>query len=119
MHESLLAKNTLETILNEAKNNKASKVIKAKIKISDTEDLSVESFKFHIKNYAQGTIAENMEVELNFIQIPIVCNDCGNRFYSDSHIYLCDNCGSENTYSGAEEGIIIEYIDLEIDESKI
>lgn len=119
MHESLLAKDTLELILEEAKKNKATKVLKAKIKIADIEDISIESFKFHIKNYAQGTVAENMELEVEFIQIPIVCNDCGNKFYSDSHIYVCEHCGSENTYIGADEGITIEYIDVDIEEAKL
>lgn len=119
MHESLLAKDTLDLILQEAKANKASKVLKAKVKIADTEDISIESFKFHLKNYAQGTVAEDMEIEIEFIQIPIVCNDCGNKFYVDSHFYVCENCGSQNTYLGAEEGITIEYIDVDIEEAKL
>lgn len=119
MHESLLAKDTLDLILKEAEKNRASKVLKAKVKIADTENISIEAFKFNLKTYAQGTIAENMELEVEFIQIPIICRDCGNKFYSDSHIYLCENCGSENTYLGASEGINVEYIDIDIEEAKL
>ncbi|MGC8870556.1 MAG: hydrogenase maturation nickel metallochaperone HypA, partial [Brevinematia bacterium] len=117
MHESLLAKDTLDLILEEAEKNKASKVLKAKIKISDTENLSIESFKFHLYNFAKGTIAEGMELEISFIQIPIICNDCGHKFYTDTHIYVCERCGSQNTQLGADEGITIEYIDIDIEEA--
>lgn len=119
MHESLLAKDTLDLIIEEAKKNKASKVLKAKVKIADTENLSTESFKFHLQNYSKGTIAENMETEIEFIQIPIICNDCGHKFYTDTHIYVCEKCGSQNTELGAEEGITIEYIDIDIEEAKL
>jgi len=119
MHESLLAKDTLYLIISEAKKNNASKVLKAKVVIADTEDLSTEAFKMHLLNYAKGTIAEVMEVELKFIQIPIICKDCGHKFYTDTPIYICENCGSTNTELGAEEGIRVEYIDVDIEEAKL
>ncbi|MCS7298916.1 MAG: hydrogenase maturation nickel metallochaperone HypA [Spirochaetia bacterium] len=119
MHESLLAKDTLELILKEAKSNNAAKVLKAKITIYDTEDISLESFKFHLKNYSEGTVADGMEVDIDFIQIPIVCNDCGNIFYADIHNYICDSCGSQNTYVSAEERITVDYIDVDIAEARL
>lgn len=119
MHESLLAKDTLDLILKEAKSNNAMKVLKAKITIYDTEDISLESFRFHLKNYSEGTIADGMEVDIDFVQIPIVCNDCGNIFYADTHNYICENCGSRNTYISAEEGIRVDYIDVDIAEARL
>ncbi|MEN2998731.1 MAG: hydrogenase maturation nickel metallochaperone HypA [Brevinematia bacterium] len=115
MHESLLAKDTLELILNEAKKNGASKVVMAKIRVADTENIDIDSFKFHIKNYAHNTIAESMNLEIEFVQIPIICSECGNKFYVDSHIYICEKCGSDNVTLGAEEGIVVEYIEVETD----
>jgi len=119
MHESLLAKDTLDLIIGEARKNNASKVLKAKVVIADTENLSTEAFKIHLINYTKGTIAEGMEVDLKFIQIPIICKDCGYKFYTDAHIYVCENCGSTNTELGTEEGIKVEYIDIDTEEAKL
>ncbi|MCX8028559.1 MAG: hydrogenase maturation nickel metallochaperone HypA [Brevinematales bacterium] len=119
MHESLLAKDTLDLILNEAKKHNSSKVLKASIVIHDAEDISIESFKFHLKNYAQNTIAEDMEIDIEFIQVPIVCNDCGNIFYADEHNYICEKCGSQNTYISAEECIMVKYLDVDIEEARL
>ncbi len=114
MHESLLAKDVVDLILTEAHKYGAKKILAAKITVSDTESINKEAFDFHIKNYSQKTMLENVEIQIELVHVPVVCESCGAKYFTDSHTNICEKCGTPSIRPEKEEGVKIEYIDIDV-----
>ncbi len=64
MHESHITSELLNLALKKAKENKAKKITKIYINISEKDHITPENIKFHFEVSAKNTIAENAKIEI-------------------------------------------------------
>ena len=77
MHEASIAQSIVQTVLQEAAKQNASRVESVEIEIGELTFLGVEQIKFWVKTGFQESIAENAEIHFQEIKGRILCEECG------------------------------------------
>jgi hydrogenase nickel incorporation protein HypA/HybF len=113
MHESSLAKQILDVVLERAESASARKVRAVRGWIAETEALSPQSLDFHFSAHARGTPAEGARLELRLIHVEARCLDCQTKYAPDHHLLLCPSCGSTAGEELGETGLGIEALEVD------
>ena len=113
MHESTLAKQILDTVLDQARVNDAKRVRSVRGWIAETEALSPQSLGFHFSAHARGTLAEGAKLELRLIHIEARCRGCGTKYAPERHLLLCPSCGSTDGDELGRTGLSIEALEVD------
>jgi len=111
VHELSYAQALLDEVLKLAEENEAKRVTKIRLRIGELLLINPEQLKFCFKAISSGTIAENAEIEIEFIKPEIVCTECGRRF--DEVRGLCD-CGGIVAVSGGKEFLLMS-VEMEVE----
>ncbi|HEX54741.1 MAG: hydrogenase maturation nickel metallochaperone HypA [Candidatus Altiarchaeales archaeon] len=101
MHEFSIAVNILENAIKEAKKHKANRVKEIFLEIGQLTLINPEQLEFAIKSIAEGTIAENLRVNIEISPIRVKCgNEHVNELQCDGKDYYfllshlrCPECG--------------------------
>ncbi|QRK05514.1 hydrogenase maturation nickel metallochaperone HypA [Archangium violaceum] len=113
MHESTLARQVLETVLQRAVTEGASRVRVVRGWVAETGSLSAESLSFHFSAHARGTSAEGARLLLDLIHVVARCRACGDTYAPDYHLLLCPECGSTEGEALGETGLAVTSIEVE------
>ena len=113
MHESSLARQVLETVLQRAASHGASRVRVVRGWVAETESLSPESLSLHFAAHAEGTRAEGATLLLNLIHVEARCRACGRTYAPEHHLLLCPVCGSTDGEQLGQTGLAITAIEVE------
>lgn len=113
MHESSLAKQILEKVLESARAAQATRVHAVHGWVAETEALSPKSLDFHFAAHARGTLADGAKLELRLVHIEARCAACGSTYAPEHHLLLCPSCGSTEGEELGESGLAIERLELE------
>lgn len=121
MHESSLARQLLEVVLDRAGAADAGARGQAKVQriravrgwVAETETLSRESLGFHFAAHARGTVAEGAALELRLVHVEARCRACGQRYAPEHHLLLCPGCGSIEGELLGQTGLGIEALEVE------
>ncbi len=105
MHESSLARQLLEVVLDRAAREGASRVLRVRGWVAETEALSRESLAMHFAARARGTPAEAAELELAVIHVEARCRGCGERYAPDHHVLVCPRCGATDAELSGPTGL--------------
>jgi hydrogenase nickel incorporation protein HypA/HybF len=94
MHESQLARQILDVVLDRVGTNSSVRVRRVLGWIAETETLSAESLAFHFAAHARGTGAEGAILELRLVHVEATCQACSSTYAPEHHLLLCPACGS-------------------------
>jgi len=113
MHETSIAKNLLDIILEKANECKASKITAITVKLGEFSGINQESLKFAFNNITLETIAKDASITID--QLPLLgkCRKCGQKFEIESIEFKCPNCGSLELDIISGEEIYVENIEIE------
>jgi hydrogenase nickel incorporation protein HypA/HybF len=113
MHESSLARQMLEAVLQRAADNGATRVHVVKGWVAETESLSRESLSLHFAAHARGTSAEGARLELEVIHVEARCRACGRLYAPEHHLLLCPVCGSMDGEQVGQTGLAVTSMEVE------
>lgn len=113
MHESTLARQVLDTVLQRAVSGGASRVRVVKGWVAETESLSADSLAFHFTAHARGTSAEGARLLLDLIHVEARCRTCGRTYAPEHHLLLCPGCGSTDGEQLGQTGLAVTSIEVE------
>lgn len=113
MHETSLAKQILDVVLERAERAGGGSIVAVRGWIAETEHLEPDSLAFHFAAHARGTAAEGARLELDLRHIRATCASCAETYLPEHHLLLCPKCGSTDAELSGEPGMAIEAIDLE------
>ena len=113
MHESLLARQMLQVVLERAASEGAARVHRVHGWIAESESLRPESLQFHFAAHAAGTPAEGARLDLDLTFVPARCRACGAEYEPDHHVLLCPACGSTDGELLGPTGLGIDTIEVE------
>jgi hydrogenase nickel incorporation protein HypA/HybF len=113
VHESALAKQLLDMVLEHAAREAAVRVIAVHGWIAESEALRPESLQFHFAAHAAGTPAAAARLELRLTIVQARCNTCGEMYMPDHHLLLCPACQSTQGTLLGRTGLGIEAIEVE------
>jgi hydrogenase nickel incorporation protein HypA/HybF len=113
MHETQIAKNVLDVVLERAALAGANRVRRVIGWVAEDEALSREALLFHFQAHAKGTLAEGAELALELRLILARCSDCGKEYVPDHHVTLCPACGSLQAELQGKKGLEVESLEVE------
>jgi hydrogenase nickel incorporation protein HypA/HybF len=113
MHESTLARQVLDAVLQHAVSHGASRIRVVRGWVAETESLSPESLSFHFTAHARGTSAEGARLLLNLIHVEARCRACGRTYAPEHHLLLCPVCGSTDGEQLGQTGLAVTSIEVE------
>ncbi|MFC1502406.1 hydrogenase maturation nickel metallochaperone HypA [bacterium] len=77
MHEASIAQSIVQTVLQEAAKQNASRVESVEIEIGELTFLGSEQIEFWVKTGFQGSIAKNAVIHFKEVKGRILCEECG------------------------------------------
>ena len=113
MHESSLAKQILDAVLDRAGTAAAQRVRAVHGWIAENEVLSPQSLCFHFSAHARGTLAEGAKLELHLIHVEARCRACTTKYSPDHHLLLCPACGSTDGEVLGQTGLGIDALEVD------
>lgn len=83
MHELSVTKDILETVLNIAEANGATRVASVSLTVGEMRDIVPELMQRYFAYVCEGTIAEGATLEIQSIPVTLKCKQC-------EHVFPCD-----------------------------
>ena len=77
MHEASIAQSIVQTVIDEAEKQSATRVESVEVEIGELTFLGIDQLEFWVKTGFEDTIAEKADVLFKKIKARIRCNDCG------------------------------------------
>jgi len=113
MHESSLARQILDAVLQRARDAGAGRVLAVRGFVAETEHLSPESIAFHFAAHARGTAAEGATLRMRLVHVEAECARCKEKYAPEHHVLLCPACGSSEARLLGDVGVGVEALDVE------
>ena len=128
MHEFSAACSIVDTAVEAAKSNHATKVSIVNVEVGEFTFLVPEQLVFNFEIASRNSILEGAELRIKTVKGRLLCNDC--RFEGESQIdpnipnqiavfapMKCPKCGSSSTKITGGKDFVITSIEAEIAES--
>ncbi|MCJ7817661.1 MAG: hydrogenase maturation nickel metallochaperone HypA [Candidatus Thorarchaeota archaeon] len=125
MHEFSAACSIVDTALEAAQSNNATKVNVVNIEVGEFTFLIPEQLAFNFEIASKNTIVEGAKLRIKSVKGKLLCSECG--FEGDSKVdpdippqiavfapMKCPNCGSSSTTITGGKDFIITNIEAEI-----
>ena len=116
MHEMSLMANLFDIIQEKAKEYKARRIVKIKIKVGALSGVVPQLLESAFEIYAQDTNAEGAVFEVEKVPFHVVCRKCGeDNIRSDDFLWVCPSCMSTDLEVTSGDELIVEQMEVEID----
>jgi hydrogenase nickel incorporation protein HypA/HybF len=112
MHETMVAKNLLDSIAAEAAKQKAKPTI-VRISCGTFSVVNDEILNFAFEAIARGTICEEVTLEIEHKSIQGKCSGCGKQFDFDLTRPACTHCGCDKFDLLPDPPLLLEEIEFE------
>jgi hydrogenase nickel incorporation protein HypA/HybF len=98
MHEYGIAKEIINVIEDNAKNNEGWTPVRCEVQVGAFCGLNPEALEAAFPMAVEGTIAENTQIGVSIEPITCKCRNCNSEIHIDEYIDLmiCENCGSSD-----------------------
>ncbi len=97
MHELALAESLVGQIEEICSREGGTKVKAVRLEIGGLSGVDIQAFEFAFPFAAEGTRAENAELEIEAIPAKVRCGDCIKESETEFNFLLCPECGSDRT----------------------
>jgi len=111
MHETMVAQNVLNAILQESKKRNLHPV-GAKISCGQLNTLNDDVFCFAFAALARETLCEGIKLTIEHKPVQAECRDCAEIYGVDFARPACLSCGSEDFQLLADAPLLLEAIDF-------
>ena len=128
MHEFSAACSIVDTAVEAAKNNNATKVSTVNVEVGEFTFLVPEQLSFNFEIASKNSILEGAELRIKTVKGRLLCNDC--KFEGESKVdpdipnqiaafapMKCPKCGGSSTKITGGKDFIITSIEAEVAES--
>ncbi|MCK6590732.1 MAG: hydrogenase maturation nickel metallochaperone HypA [Polyangiaceae bacterium] len=112
MHETSIAKQILDAVLEKAEGAGAKRVARVRGWVAESESLSPSSIALHFEAHARGTPAEGASLELELKHLSARCS-CGVVYKPEHHILLCPKCSGTDGELLGTPGLGVDSIEIE------
>jgi hydrogenase nickel incorporation protein HypA/HybF len=118
MHEGDFTQQIVEAILEELKKFPESHPRAVHVQVGQIFHLQPESVHTHFRIFTKGTPLADAVLELEDVEVTILCQNCGQRSgVDDHHLLICEGCGSTAVEIVEGNAVIVQSIELEESES--
>ncbi|MCF7972334.1 MAG: hydrogenase maturation nickel metallochaperone HypA [Phycisphaerae bacterium] len=111
MHETVVAQNMIDAVLQEAKKH-CKKPVRIKVSCGQLNALNEEVFGFAFDVVSQGTLCEGVQVEIEHKPFQAQCQDCHQTFDLDIDQPQCTACQSDSFELMPDAPLILEEIEF-------
>ncbi|MBO6108980.1 MAG: hydrogenase maturation nickel metallochaperone HypA [Eubacterium sp.] len=116
MHEMSYVVAFSNQAIEEAKRQKAKKVLSITVSVGKMTGVLPEYLYKYYPEAVSGTILEDSELIVEEIPVKAVCESCGREYAPDKeHKYLCPYCGDGRGRVIAGRDVVLERIEIEGD----
>lgn len=114
MHELGIMSGVMDVVEKSARDAKADKVIKVTLSVGVMTEAMEDALRFAYEALAEGTIAQDSELEVIMVQPRSRCEDCEAEYEHDRFHMSCPTCGSYSTTLLAGKELQIDSIEVDI-----
>lgn len=94
MHELAIISNLLEIVKEEASAHRIHRVTRVDLVIGKMHHLVPDLVRFAFETITEGTVAEQADLEIEWVEVMMTCRDCTHHFQLDDWVFICPKCGS-------------------------
>ena len=113
MHEVSLCESILDILREEAKKQKAAKVVAVGMKIGEMAGVVEDSLRFAFEVVSKGTLAEGARLDIEHVPLTARCRSCNREFHVVGYAFSCAHCDSPEIEIVSGREMTIEDIDME------
>lgn len=113
MHEMAITQSVLDISLKAAEDAGATRIRKVRILMGEYSDVVPVVFREYFKIAAQGTAAEDAEIELKRVPVTVVCRQCGFSGHVDKRHIQCPECGSRDLRMTGGREFMVESLEAD------
>ncbi|MBM4103879.1 MAG: hydrogenase maturation nickel metallochaperone HypA [Planctomycetes bacterium] len=111
MHETAVAQNILDTILEQA-NKVSARPVRAIISCGQFNALNDEVMQFAFEAAAENTPCQGMRLEIKHIPLRAKCRKCKEVFVFDVYSFACPKCKAEESDFEPDAPLLLEEIEF-------
>lgn len=112
MHELSIAQSIIEVAVEEATRAGAQRIERVKLRVGALSGVVPEALEFAFTVAKQGTIAENAQLEVEYLPVVCRCPNCGVDFEAEGYICACPRCGRLVGEIRQGQELEIEYLEV-------
>ena len=113
MHEMAVAESILHTILEQAGRLGNARPVAARISCGQFNTLNDETMRFAFETVSEGTLCEEMRLEIRHIPLRAACRACEAVFTFDVRQPTCSACGGADYDFKPDAPLLLEDIEFE------
>ncbi|MCP2520209.1 hydrogenase maturation nickel metallochaperone HypA [Candidatus Aminicenantes bacterium AC-335-B20] len=114
MHELSIVANLFEILKEKAKEQKAKRITKVKLKVGVLSGVVPELLESAFDIYKKKTIASEAKLEIEKTLVKVKCQSCGFEFSPEDFTMICPSCGSFEIKILSGDELLLEKMELEI-----
>ncbi len=117
MHETAIASEIVDCLLQVAAQHKATRIGEVEVEIGRMRLVVPEALELAFTAAVAGTVAEGAALKIIDIAVTAVCNACGAEYQPDIDLsFVCPACGLADPRFTAGNDIVIRNITCDVDE---
>jgi len=117
MHETAIASEIVDCLLQVAAQHKATRIGEVEVEIGRMRLVVPEALELAFTAAVAGTVAEGAALKIIDIAVTAVCNACGAEYQPDIDLsFVCPVCGLADPRFTAGNDIVIRNITCDVDE---
>ena len=116
MHELSIARNLLDTVLDNLRKHQATSVVSVKVDVGHLSGVVPSALEFAFSCLKEETPARDARLEINYIMPQYVCRSCNEVTEPDEPICRCPNCSDFKleVRSGFELNLVSMEVDTDV-----
>lgn len=92
MHEVSIVNDMFRIVLDVAEKENLSRIDKVRFQLGRMLQVVPELFRFAFDSAKAGTLADQAELEIEFLPVKMRCKECGHAFEVNQDVYSCPQC---------------------------
>jgi len=109
MHEFTIVQSMLDMCKKHSKGKKVDKVV---VDIGKMSGIEPHFLKESFDTFKENTVCDEAVLDMNIIDITIVCDDCKAESKIENYDFFCPKCHSGNTKVLTGQEMHIQYLEL-------
>ncbi len=94
MHEVAIVNDLFRIIQEVAEKEQIKRIDKVHFSIGKMMQVVPDLFRFAFDSAKEGTIADQADLEIEFLPVKMRCKDCQNEFEVEKNMFKCPECAS-------------------------
>jgi hydrogenase nickel incorporation protein HypA/HybF len=115
MHELSIATAVLNTACKHAEGRPVRGVT---MRVGRLRQVVPDSLAFYFEIVSRDTVCEGARLDLDEIELELLCGECGSRWSPGLPVFRCPECGSAEVTIEAGQELEVDYIEVEEQEAQ-